>query len=161
MSEVKTHRRHLHDQLESCVFSPTDPTALDAAFDAIIRDLRTQYLIAYFPKYVIFTKEPFHRVDVKTNGPDLTVTTKLATTGRRVQPLSAISCRQSALGSSGLVRGLHSIRFGFARTGEMARGHLRARSGNFRPEPDSLACRRSRIDCGSHTRSTGPSPQPG
>jgi Ca-activated chloride channel family protein len=58
------------------VFSPADAAALDVAFDDIIRDLRTQYLIAYYPKNIPFTKDPFHRVDVKTKRAELTVTTR-------------------------------------------------------------------------------------
>lgn len=58
------------------VFLPADVSALDVAFDDIIRDLRTQYLIAYYPRNIPYGKEPFHRVDVKTKRHELTISTR-------------------------------------------------------------------------------------
>ena len=58
------------------VFLPADVPALDVAFDDIILDLRTQYLIAYYPRNIPYTKEPFHRVDVKTKRHGLTISTR-------------------------------------------------------------------------------------
>ena len=58
------------------VFSPADAAALDVAFDHFIQDLRTQYVIAYYPKDVPFTKDLFHRVDLKANRGERTVTTR-------------------------------------------------------------------------------------
>jgi Ca-activated chloride channel homolog len=58
------------------VFSPADAVTLDRAFDDIIRDLRTQYLIAYYPKNIPFTKDSFHRVDIRVKRPELIVTTR-------------------------------------------------------------------------------------
>ena len=56
------------------VFQPTIGAALDKAFDAILRDLRTQYLLGYYPKSVALTRDRFHTVKVETTIP-----------GRRVQ----------------------------------------------------------------------------
>jgi Ca-activated chloride channel family protein len=58
------------------VFVPTVGRELDAAFDEVLRDLRTQYLIGYYPKAVPLTKERFHRIDIKTNDPKLRVITR-------------------------------------------------------------------------------------
>lgn len=60
------------------VFSPQIGAQLDAAFAAIIKELRTQYLLAYYPKNVPPTKERFHRLRIEVNRPDLRV---LARTG--------------------------------------------------------------------------------
>lgn len=58
------------------VFQPTLGAALDTAFSDIIKDLRTQYLLGYYPKNVPLTKNRFHRLQVKTNRPDLRVTAR-------------------------------------------------------------------------------------
>ncbi len=58
------------------VFQPTLGAALDSAFSEIIKDLRTQYLLAYYPKDVPLTKNRFHRLDVKVRHPDLRVTSR-------------------------------------------------------------------------------------
>jgi len=60
------------------VFAATLGSALDAAFADLIRDLRTQYLLAYYPKNVPLTKNRFHRLDVRVRRPELRV---LARTG--------------------------------------------------------------------------------
>ena len=58
------------------VFVPAVGPALDAAFDDILRELRTQYLIAYYPKNVPLTKNRFHTLDVSTRQKDLRVVTR-------------------------------------------------------------------------------------
>jgi len=55
------------------VFQPTVGTAMDRAFDAILRDLRTQYLLGYYPKNVPLTRNRFHTVKVETTNPGLRV----------------------------------------------------------------------------------------
>lgn len=55
------------------VFEPSLGAAMDNAFDEILRDLRTQYLIGFYPKDVPLTKERFHALDVKVNDPRLLV----------------------------------------------------------------------------------------
>lgn len=47
------------------VFMPGERTALDRAFSDIIRELRTQYLLGFYPKNVAPTRDPFHRLTVK------------------------------------------------------------------------------------------------
>jgi Ca-activated chloride channel family protein len=58
------------------VFQPTLGAELDNAFDQILRDLRTQYLIAYYPKDVPLTKDRFHQLQVSVNHPGLRVTAR-------------------------------------------------------------------------------------
>lgn len=55
------------------VFAPALGPALDQAFTDILRDLRTQYLLGYYPKNLPLAKERFHRIDIKLNRPDLRV----------------------------------------------------------------------------------------
>jgi Ca-activated chloride channel homolog len=58
------------------VFAPTIGSALDQAFSDIIHELRTQYLLAFYPKNVPLTKEKFHKLEVKVRRPDLRVTAR-------------------------------------------------------------------------------------
>jgi Ca-activated chloride channel homolog len=55
------------------VFEPSLGAALDQAFDQIIRDLRTQYLIGFYPRNVPPTKERFHSLQVSLSDPRLQV----------------------------------------------------------------------------------------
>jgi len=58
------------------VFQPTLGPALDTAFSDIIKELRTQYLLAYYPKNVPLTKNRFHRLQVRVGRPDLRVSAR-------------------------------------------------------------------------------------
>lgn len=58
------------------VFQPTVGAALDRAFDSILRDLRTQYLLGYYPKNVPLTRNRFHTIKVDTVPPGLRVQTR-------------------------------------------------------------------------------------
>jgi Ca-activated chloride channel family protein len=58
------------------VFAPTIGAALDQAFADIIRDLRTQYLLGFYPKDVPPAKDRFHRLEVKVSRPDLRVSAR-------------------------------------------------------------------------------------
>jgi Ca-activated chloride channel family protein len=51
------------------VFEPSLGAALDQTFDQIIRDLRTQYLLAFYPRGVKPTKERFHTLDISLTDP--------------------------------------------------------------------------------------------
>ena len=55
------------------VFSPTLGEALDTAFSDILRELRTQYLLAYYPRNAPAAKDRFHRLTLKVRRPDLQV----------------------------------------------------------------------------------------
>jgi len=58
------------------VFEPALGADLDKAFSDIIKELRTQYLLAYYPKDVPLTKNRFHRLLVRMRRPDLRVTAR-------------------------------------------------------------------------------------
>ena len=49
---------------------------IDQAFSDILRDLRTQYLIGYYPRAVPPAKDAFHTITVKPRRPELRVVTR-------------------------------------------------------------------------------------
>jgi Ca-activated chloride channel homolog len=49
---------------------------LDLVFGDILRDLRTQYLIGFYPKNVPLTKNAFHKIDLKLQRPNLRVVSR-------------------------------------------------------------------------------------
>jgi Ca-activated chloride channel family protein len=55
------------------VFEPTVGSALDKAFADILQELRTQYLLAYYPKSVPLSKDRFHRLEVRVLRPGLQI----------------------------------------------------------------------------------------
>ena len=58
------------------VFKPAEAAELDRAFADILRELRTQYLIGYYPKDVPLTKDRFHILKVNVAGRNLRVITR-------------------------------------------------------------------------------------
>jgi Ca-activated chloride channel family protein len=42
---------------------------VDQAFEEILKDLRTQYLIGFYPKDVPLTKDAFHKIEIKASHP--------------------------------------------------------------------------------------------
>lgn len=58
------------------VFVPTLGAALDRAFTQILRELRTQYLLAFYPKDTPLTRERFHNVTIVAREPGLKVTAR-------------------------------------------------------------------------------------
>jgi Ca-activated chloride channel family protein len=57
------------------VFEPTLGPTLDDAFTQILQELRTQYLLGYYPKNVPPGKDAFHTIQVKVR-PDLQVSAR-------------------------------------------------------------------------------------
>jgi Ca-activated chloride channel family protein len=55
------------------VFEPTLGSPLDKAFTDILEELRTQYLLAFYPKDVPLTKERFHHLEVQVARPGLQI----------------------------------------------------------------------------------------
>lgn len=53
------------------VFSPSVGPALDQAFAEILRELRTQYLLGFYPQRVPPVKDGFHRLEVRLRRTDL------------------------------------------------------------------------------------------
>ena len=58
------------------VFTPAVGSAMDQAFEDILRALRTQYLIGYYPRNIPPTGDRFHRVKVEGPRPGLQVSTR-------------------------------------------------------------------------------------
>ena len=54
------------------VFAP-GINGLDMVFDEILTDLRTQYMLGFYPKGVPLPKDPFHKLVIKTSNPNLRV----------------------------------------------------------------------------------------
>lgn len=57
-------------------FLPTVGPELDRAFSEIIDELRTQYVLGFYPRNVPLTKDRFHRLEVKINRQDLRVSAR-------------------------------------------------------------------------------------
>jgi Ca-activated chloride channel family protein len=57
------------------VFAPSLGPAIDRAFTDILKELRTQYLLGFYPKNTPLTREPFHHLEVKVRG-DLRVSAR-------------------------------------------------------------------------------------
>jgi Ca-activated chloride channel family protein len=55
------------------VFEPTLGASLDKAFSDILQELRTQYLLAFYPKDVPLTKDRFHHLEVRVARPGLQI----------------------------------------------------------------------------------------
>ncbi|MCU1234820.1 MAG: von Willebrand factor, type [Candidatus Solibacter sp.] len=57
-------------------FLPTVGAELDKAFTDIITELRTQYLLGFYPQNVPPTKKAFHSLEVRVKSPDLRVSAR-------------------------------------------------------------------------------------
>src|SRR5438552_9735978 len=47
------------------VFAPSLGPGIDRAFPDILKELRTQYLLGFYPKNVPLTADPFHKLEIK------------------------------------------------------------------------------------------------
>jgi Ca-activated chloride channel family protein len=57
-------------------FLPSVGAQLDKAFGDIITELRTQYLLAFYPHNVPLTKDRFHKLEVRVGRPELRVSAR-------------------------------------------------------------------------------------
>ena len=57
-------------------FMPSIGAELDKAFASIITELRTQYLLGYYPQNVPLTQDRFHKLEVRVLRPDLRVSAR-------------------------------------------------------------------------------------
>lgn len=57
-------------------FYPAINAQLDKAFADIVRELRTQYVLGFYPKDVPLTKNPFHNLEVRTKSGALRVSAR-------------------------------------------------------------------------------------
>jgi Ca-activated chloride channel family protein len=58
------------------IFFPAPGPELDRVFTEIIRELRTQYLIGFYPRNVPLNKNRFHKLEIKVTRPDLRVSAR-------------------------------------------------------------------------------------
>jgi Ca-activated chloride channel family protein len=58
------------------LFFPADPASLEQALSDILKDLRTQYLLGYYPKNLPYTKERFHKVQVRVANPQYNISAR-------------------------------------------------------------------------------------
>jgi Ca-activated chloride channel family protein len=58
------------------VLQPASFDKLGQSFDEILRDLRTQYLLAFYPRNLAETKNKFHKLEVKLKRPGLRVSAR-------------------------------------------------------------------------------------
>src|SRR5579862_1238688 len=68
------------------VFLPSLGAELDRAFSDILRELRTQYMIGFYPKDVPPTKDRFHTLKVSVPTPNLRVITRNGYYGESSEP---------------------------------------------------------------------------
>jgi Ca-activated chloride channel family protein len=68
------------------VFLPSLGAELDRAFSDILRELRTQYLVGFYPKDVPLTKDRFHSLKVSVQGTNLRVITRSGYYGESSEP---------------------------------------------------------------------------
>lgn len=57
-------------------FLPATAAELDRAFTSIVNDLRTSYLLGYYPHGVPLTKERFHKLELRARVPGLQVSAR-------------------------------------------------------------------------------------
>jgi Ca-activated chloride channel family protein len=58
------------------VFAPSLGPGVDKAFTDILKELRTQYLLGFYPKNVPLTADPFHKLEITVRGGDLRVSAR-------------------------------------------------------------------------------------
>ncbi len=58
------------------VFAPNLGPGIDKAFTDILRELRTQYLLGFYPKDAPLTPDPFHNIEIKMRAADLRVSSR-------------------------------------------------------------------------------------
>jgi Ca-activated chloride channel family protein len=79
------------------VFMPSVGPAVDAAFADILKELRTQYFLGYYPSGIPPSRERFHKVEVKVSNPSLRVLTRSGYYGVDEQPPSEAPVRAPAV----------------------------------------------------------------
>ena len=78
------------------VFEPTLGSELDHAFDQILKDLRTQYFIGFYPKDVPITTNRFHPLDVSVTTPGLRVVARSGYYGEALRAATSASPNSGA-----------------------------------------------------------------
>ncbi|MCC7174423.1 MAG: VWA domain-containing protein [Bryobacterales bacterium] len=82
------------------VFTPSVGPGLDTAFVDILRELRTQYYLAYYPQGIPPARERYHRLTVTVSSPGLQVRARSGYYGAVEQPRSLAPDRGSRVKES-------------------------------------------------------------
>ncbi len=85
-------------------FLPTIGAQLDKAFADIITELRTQYVLGFYPHNVPLTKDPFHTLEVRVKRPELQVSARNGYYGETVGFTSTPGARVSLTPQSETLR---------------------------------------------------------
>ena len=80
------------------VFQPSLGAEMDKAFDQIIRDLRTQYLLTFYPRDVPLTRDPFHTLQVTLRDPSLRVVARSGYYGEALQSAQSVESGRISVG---------------------------------------------------------------
>ncbi|MEP6715430.1 MAG: VWA domain-containing protein [Terriglobia bacterium] len=78
------------------VFQPTLGMETDRAFDQILRDLRTQYLLGFYPKDAPLTKDRFHALQITVPESSLRVTARSGYYGEALQNAAPVYAGSSS-----------------------------------------------------------------
>jgi Ca-activated chloride channel family protein len=68
--------RQLADSTGGRMFYPESFSHLDSAFAEILKELRTQYLLGYYPRGTLEQARRYHPIQVKVNQPGLRVSAR-------------------------------------------------------------------------------------
>ncbi len=68
---------------------------LDKAFNDIIGELRTQYMLGFYPQNVPLTKSPFHKLEIRVKNPELRVSARNGYYGDSEGGMGAAGARTS------------------------------------------------------------------
>jgi Ca-activated chloride channel family protein len=79
------------------VFMPTLGPEMDKAFADIVSELRTQYMLGFYPHNVPLTKERFHKLQVKLARPELQVSSRNGYYGESEGATGAADARTSVV----------------------------------------------------------------
>jgi Ca-activated chloride channel family protein len=58
------------------VFAPNLGPGIDKAFSDILKELRTQYLMGFYPQNTPLNADPFHKIEIRTTSSDLRVSSR-------------------------------------------------------------------------------------
>lgn len=85
-------------------FLPTVGAPLDKAFADIITELRTQYLLGFYPHDVPLTRDPFHKMEVRVKRPELQVSARNGYYGETAGSTSTPGARVSSTSETQTLR---------------------------------------------------------
>ena len=79
------------------VFAPNLGPGIDKAFADILKELRTQYLLGFYPRDAPLNADPFHKLEIRTRDSDLRVSSRNGYYGETEKSPGARSARPSVV----------------------------------------------------------------